>query len=167
MTAPTNTETAVDHGHDHPRLVLSPRPPGPGGIDGRWWPWTDDLQLELPALVAALAHRVGAVDRISLDPETWNGRPRTVTIDDRVILLDWFGARHRHTVGLRGPHSSHLDLLVIPSDTASIVALACLTMQTHVVTTTAERRWESPGEDDGGRLRERARPVNAVPAGSQ
>ncbi len=74
-----------------------------------------------------MAHRIDAVDRISLDPEAWNSRPRTRTLDDRVILLDWFGTGHRHTVGLHGRHGSHLDLLVIPPDTATIVARACLT----------------------------------------
>lgn len=148
--------TVVDHDDTaHPRLVLSPRPPDVGTVGGRWWPRTDDLALELPALVAAVTHRFGAVDRISLDPEAWNAMPRSVTIDDRVILLDWFGARHRHAVGLHGPHSSHLDLLLIPSDTATIVALACLTMRPSDASS-RQRRWENRWEDDGGRLREPA-----------
>ena len=147
--------TIIEHGDDtaHPRLVLSLRPTDVGTMGGRWWPRTDDLARELPTLVAAVTQHFGAVDRISLDPESWSSRPRTITIDGRVVLLDWFGARHRHTVELRGPHSSHLDLLVIPFDTAPVVALACLTMRTAVAPT-PERRWESRWEDDGGRLRE-------------
>jgi hypothetical protein len=154
MSVPPDTRNIVV-GHDatRPRLTFTPRPTGHGEMDGRWWPRTDDLAVELPALLAAVAHRVGAVDRISLDPETWACRARTVTVDDRVILLDWFGARHRHTVGLRGTHSSHLDLLVIPPDTAPIVALACLTMQT-IAASPPEREQEIRWEDDGGRLRE-------------
>jgi hypothetical protein len=109
---PDTRNIVVGHDATRPRLTFTPRPTGYGEMDGRWWPRTDDLAVELPALLAAVAHRVGAVDRISLDPETWACRARTVTVDDRVILLDWFGARHRHTVGLRGTHSSHLDLLV-------------------------------------------------------
>ncbi len=122
-------------------------------MDGRWWPRTDDLAVELSALLAAVADRVARVDRISLDPETWACRARTVTVDGRVILLDWFGARHSHTVGLRGAHSSHLDLLVIPPDTAAIVALACLTMLTSAASP-PEREQENRWEDDGGRFRE-------------
>jgi hypothetical protein len=68
------------------------------------------------------------VDRIGLDPEAWDDRFRSVTVGGRVILLDWFGVGQRHVVGLFGPHSSHLELLVIPPDTAPIMALACLTM---------------------------------------
>ncbi|MHA6781953.1 DUF5994 family protein [Pseudonocardia saturnea] len=153
IVPPDTRNLAVGHDATHPRLTFTPRPTRNGEMDGRWWPRTDDLAVELPALLAAVAHRVGTVDRISLDPETWANRARTVTIDDRVILLDWFGARHSHTVGLRGAHSSHLDLLVIPPNTATIVALACLTMQT-LATSPPEREQESRWEDDGGRDRE-------------
>jgi hypothetical protein len=152
--APPDTHNlAVGHDATHPRLTFTPHPTRNGEMDSRWWPRTDDLAVELPALLGAVAHRVGAVDRISLDPETWANRVRTVTIDDRVILLDWFGARHRRTVGLRGTHSSRLDLLVIPPNTATIVALACLTMQT-LAASPPEHEQESRWEDDGGRHRE-------------
>jgi hypothetical protein len=152
IVPPDPRALVVDHGAAHPRLTFSPRPTGHGEMDGRWWPRTVDLAVELPALLAAVAHRVDGVDRISLDPETWTCRARTVTVDDRVILLDWFGARHSHTVGLRGPHSS-LDLLVIPPDTPTVVALACLTMRTLAVSP-PEPEQESRWEDDGGHLRE-------------
>lgn len=153
IVPPDARDLVTGHGATHPRLTFTPHPTGHGEMGGRWWPRTDDLAVELPALLAAVAHRVRAVDRISLDPETWTCRARTVTVDDRVILLDWFGARHSHTVGLRGPHSSHLDLLVIPPDTPTIVALACLTMQT-LAASASEREQESRWEDDGGHLRE-------------
>lgn len=113
-------------------------------------PRTQDLTVELPDLVAAIAHRFGPVDRISLGPEAWNSRPCTITIGERVVLLDWFGARQRHTVGLFGPHSSRFDLLVILPDTAMIVALACLTVQIPTESS-PEREQRNRWEDDGGR----------------
>jgi hypothetical protein len=125
-TLPQAQTVDLRHDTDCPRLVFPPHPAGPSSVDGHWWPRTRDLAVELPALVTAVAQRFGAVDRISLDPEAWDHRPGGVTIDGRAILLDWFGAGQRHVVGLFGPHSSHLELLVIPPDTAPIVALACL-----------------------------------------
>jgi hypothetical protein len=138
--------TTVDFHRDTgcPRLVFPPHPAGPGGVDGHWWPRTRDLATELPTLIAAVAQRFGAVDRISANPEAWDHKPRSARIDGRVILLDWFGAGQRHVVGLFGPHSSHLELLVIPPDTAPVVALACLMMQTP--TTAAPRLSGPPGE---------------------
>lgn len=62
--------------------------------------------------------------------------------------------------------AAHLDLLVIPPDTATFVALACLTMQT-LAATPPEREQESRWEDDGGRLREPNPPlVGAAPLGA-
>jgi hypothetical protein len=99
-----------------------------------------------------VAQRFGAVDRISADPEAWDHRPRSATVDGRVIQLDWFGAGQRRVVGLFGPHSSHLELLVIPPDTAPVVALACLMMQTPAPTA-PDRERPDRWEDDGGRTR--------------
>lgn len=137
------------------RLVLTPQPRGPNGTDGRWWPRTRDLAVELPALVAAVAQEFGAVEQISVDPEAWDRRPATITIGDRVVPLDWFGARERHVIGLLGAHSSYLELLVVPPDTAPIVALACLAMQTRAgAPWLPEREQLSRWENDGGRAAE-------------
>jgi hypothetical protein len=147
------------------RLVLAPRPV-PGGVDGRWWPRTRDLAVELPALVAAVAQQFGAVDRVGLDPEAWDGRPRRAVVGGRVVALDWFGGGGRHAIELFGPHATHVVLLVIPPDAPLIVALACLAMQASTApaggdpssagVTEADRGWESRWEDDGGRPREPA-----------
>lgn len=79
-------------------------------------------------MITAVTHRFGAVDQVSLDPDAWDGRAGTLTVDDRVIRLNWFGTRDRHTIGLVLGDSSHLELLMIPPDTATVVAAACLTM---------------------------------------
>lgn len=118
----------VDHATGSLRLVLAPRPT-PGGVDGRWWPRTRDPAVELPALLVAVAQRFGAVDRVELDPEAWDHRPRRAAVPGRVVALDWFGGGGRHAVELSGPHSTHVALLVIPPDAPLIVALACLSVQ--------------------------------------
>jgi hypothetical protein len=128
-TAPGAPTGDPRRGTDRPRLVFPPHPAGPAGVDGHWWPRTHDLAVELPALVAAVAQRFGAVDRVSADPEAWEHRPRSVVVGGREVLLDWFGSGQRHVLGLFGAHASHLELLVIPPGTAPVVALACLMMQ--------------------------------------
>jgi hypothetical protein len=163
-TGTTPVTTVGPHGGTGPpRLVFPPHPAAPGGVDGRWWPRTQDLAVELPALITAVAQRFGAVDRISADPEAWDHKPRSATIGGRVILLDWFGAGQRHLVGLFGPHSSRLELLVIPPGTAPVVALACLMMQIPVAPASERERLDR-WEDDGGRTRTPPRgPADAGP----
>lgn len=119
----------VYHATGRLRLVLAPRP-SPGGVDGRWWPRTRDLAVELPALVAAVAQWFGAVDRVRLDPEDWDHRPHRITTGGRAVVVERCSGGGRHAVELFGPRSAHLDLLVIPPDTPLVVALACLSLQT-------------------------------------
>jgi len=48
-----------------PRLRLKPAAPAMGHVDGAWWPRTRDLTAELPALLAAVAARLGRIDRVT------------------------------------------------------------------------------------------------------
>jgi hypothetical protein len=163
-------------------LVFPPSPTAHGVLDGGWWPRTRDPAAELPALITAVTERWGVVGRIALNADAWDTRPqRITTLGQQVVRLDWFGACDGHTIRLIGCDSSHLDLLVIPPDTATVLALACLAMvagqntspnlQTGLVPTCtpvtprlvpppvgrsrqAEREQVSRGETDGGRVRE-------------
>lgn len=124
------TRPAVVTARSELRLVISSRPTATGNVDGQWWPRTRDLAVEIPALVAAVTARLGAVDRVCLSPDAWDGRAhRIASLDDRMIRLDWFAARDRHMITLIAG-SSHLDLLVIPPDTAPVLAVACLSVST-------------------------------------
>ncbi|MGB7797077.1 MAG: DUF5994 family protein [Pseudonocardiaceae bacterium] len=108
------------------RLVFPPSPTAQGVVDGSWWPRTRDPAAELPALIAAVADRLGMVDRIALNANAWDTRPqRITTVGQEVVRLDWSGA-WAHTIRVIGCDSSHLDLLVIPPATARTLALACL-----------------------------------------
>lgn len=109
------------------RLVFLPSPTAHVVLDGSWWPRTRDPAAELPALIAAVTGRLGVVGRITLNADAWDTRPRRITtVGKQVVRLDWFGAWDAHTIRLIGCDCSHLDLLVIPPDTATVLALTCL-----------------------------------------
>lgn len=133
-----------DHGAESTRsdsrLVFPPSPTAHGVLDGGWWPRTRDPAAELPALVAAVADRLGVVSRIALNADAWDTRPQRVkTAGPRVVRLDWFGAWDAHTIRLIGCDSAHLDLLMIPPDTATVLALVCLGMVADQDTSANER----------------------------
>jgi hypothetical protein len=95
-------------------------------LNGAWWPRTRDPAAELPSLVAAVAGRLGVVRRIALNADAWDFWPRRLVIlGGSAIRLDWC-AGGAHTVRLTGGDASHLDLLAIPFDTATVLALTCL-----------------------------------------
>jgi hypothetical protein len=109
------------------RLAFPPSPTARGVVDSSWWPRTRDPAAELPALIAAVTDRLGMADRIALNADAWDTRPQRITTGGQhVVRLDWSGAWDAHTIRLTGRDPSHLDLLVIPPDTATVVALTCL-----------------------------------------
>jgi hypothetical protein len=109
------------------RLAFPPSPTAPGVVDGSWWPRSRHPAAELPALIAAVTDRLGMVDRIALNADAWDTRPqRITTVGQQVVRLAWSGAWDAHTIRVTGCDSSHLDLLVIPPDTATTLALTCL-----------------------------------------
>jgi Family of unknown function (DUF5994) len=109
------------------RLVFPPSPTAQGVVDGSWWPRTRHPAAELPALIAAVTDRLGMVDRITLNADAWDTRPQQITtFGQPVVRLDWSGAWDTHTIRVTGRDFSHLDLLVIPPDTATALALTCL-----------------------------------------
>ena len=72
------------------RVALARRP-GELVIDGVWWPRSDSLEDELPALDRAVTQIVGAdVARFSYTLGTWTDRPRKVQADRHLIKLGWF-----------------------------------------------------------------------------
>lgn len=72
------------------RVALARRP-GELVIDGVWWPRTDSLEDELPALDRAVTQVIGAdIARFSYTLGTWTDRPRKVQSDRHLIKLGWF-----------------------------------------------------------------------------
>jgi hypothetical protein len=63
ITTPPAT-MATEPPRQTPRTRLKPKAPATGYADGVWWPRPRDLSAELPALLAALAVRLGRVQRV-------------------------------------------------------------------------------------------------------
>lgn len=125
--SPHNAALRVTSAQHDLRLVFPCSSTADGVLDGGWWPRSRDPATELPALVAAVTDRLGQVHRITLNAAAWDGRPQVImTIEGREVRLDWFGERDAHTISLIGSRRSRLDLMMIPSDTATILALGCL-----------------------------------------
>jgi len=139
------------------RLVFTPATGIRGALDGGWWPRTRHLSKELPALLAAVASRFGVVvGRISLSATVWDATPEHIGAGDRVVQVAWFRARDAHTIRLLGGDFWHLDLLVIPPDTAADAAAAALALVAkgetvgalHAITTATWRNAALSVRDD-------------------
>lgn len=133
MSVPERQHSIPDTGTESTRpgsrVVFPSSPTAQGVVDGSWWPRTRDPAVELPALIAAVTDRLGMVDRIALNASAWDTRPQQITtVGEHVVRLGWSGAGDAHTIRVIGCDSSHLDLLVIPPDTATTLALTCLTI---------------------------------------
>ncbi len=142
--------------HD-PRLVFPHSSTADGVLDGGWWPRSRDPATELPTLVAAVTDRLDPVHRITLDAAAWDGRPQIImTVEGREVQLEWFGARDAHTISLIGSRRSRLDLMMIPSDTATILAHVCLAIAAGAPTPHRPvPRPAEPGQVDRRENRER------------
>ena len=107
------------------RLAFSPSSTADDVLDGGWWPRTRDPAAKLPALAAAVADRLGVVRRIALNADAWTTWPRQLVIGGAKVRLDWCTG-DAHTIRLTSDDASHLDLLAIPPETPTILALTCL-----------------------------------------
>jgi hypothetical protein len=147
--------------HD-PRLVFPRSSTADGVPDGGWWPRSRDPATELPTLIAAVTDRLNPVRRITLNAAAWDGRPQIImTVEGREVRLDWFRAGDAHTISLIGSRRSRLDLIMIPSDTATILALVCLAIAAGAPTPHRPvprsvepdqlDRWETDGGSVGNR----------------
>jgi Family of unknown function (DUF5994) len=94
-------------------------------MNGGWWPRTRDPAAELPDLATAVAERLGVVRRIALNTDAWTSWPRQLVIGGAKVQLDWCTG-DAHTIRLTSDDASHLDLLAIPPDTPTVLALTCL-----------------------------------------
>lgn len=65
--------------------------PGGMSVDGVWWPRSDSLVRELPALDVAIAAALdAAIARFSYVLGGWSDRPRRVRADGHLIKIGWF-----------------------------------------------------------------------------
>ncbi|MEU7764834.1 DUF5994 family protein [Nocardia sp. NPDC049190] len=102
-----------------PRLLLRDRDEESGGIDGAWWPRTDNLTTELHDLITALTTRLGATTRIAFDWNTVSLSQRGIDPPDGIEVTGPLPDQQPQVMYVFGPHDRHLRLLVIdPAITA-------------------------------------------------
>lgn len=102
------------------RVQLKPATPttgDPGYVDGAWWPRSRDLRVELPALFAALAARLGVVERMAYNLGEWHTVERRLEIGGDRIKLGGFHSQAANTIDLTGRDGRRVTLLVVPPDT--------------------------------------------------
>jgi hypothetical protein len=101
------------------RLSLTP---GPGGLDGMWWPRSRALTRELPPLTAALGDLWGRITGITLNPVHWPAIPRWVSVAGHTVHVGWSTEEqdpHRLTLFSA---DGRRDVLVIPPETGADAA---------------------------------------------
>lgn len=120
---PTAVHTAMTPGIAILRLeTIGPR----GGVlDGAWWPRSEHIESELPALVSALTRHIGPITRVGLDATAWEGLPTRLTVDDRVVHIDSYPVGDDTILVTRGDRDL-FSLLVIPPNADPEAAKAAI-----------------------------------------
>ncbi|WP_327120543.1 DUF5994 family protein [Nocardia sp. NBC_01730] len=102
-----------------PRLLLRDRDEHSGGVDGAWWPRTDNLTTELHDLITALTTRLGATARITFDWNSLSLSQRGIDPPDGIEVAGPLPDQPPQVMYVFGPHDRRLRLLVIdPATTA-------------------------------------------------
>ncbi|MFE3798869.1 DUF5994 family protein [Nocardia tengchongensis] len=102
-----------------PRLLLRDRDEESGGVDGAWWPRTDNLTTELHDLVTALTTRLGTTARISFDWNSLSLSQRRIDAPDGIEVTGPLPGQPPQVMYVFGPHDRRLRLLVIDPATTT------------------------------------------------
>jgi hypothetical protein len=118
-----------------PRIRLEPIRHHQLVFDGCWMPHSTDLEIELPALLAALDGAGRPALRLRLSVAGWTARPTRVLAADRPVELDYCADQPRTTVTAICADGV-VTLLVVPA----------------LVAEPGLQPGEQTREDNGGRL---------------
>lgn len=157
-----------------------------GPVQGAWWPRTNQLHTQLPLLLAALAPRLGSVDRVIYDETSWAPASLRMEFRGRSLVVEGSSATPLNTLSLIGEGFGKLVLLVVPprtnparaytavmtaskSDDVStpdeLLGIGSGEARDRRIALVAQQRWESEG---GALRRPGGEPGNsAVVAGAQ
>lgn len=104
------------------RLSLTPKTTLAGQLDGAWWPYSRNLEAELPPLAAALDPVWGRITRVTVNPTRWPVIPRKVPVAGHTVHVGWFTEQHPDKLVLLSYTVGRWDLLVIPPETEPAAA---------------------------------------------
>ncbi|MCV7177433.1 DUF5994 family protein [Mycolicibacterium sphagni] len=100
-----------------PRLRLKPKGPVTGRVDGAWWPHSDDLEAEVPDLLAVLSVRLGPVRYVLYKMTEWVKTRTKMPIGERFVRLGGYERQPSNTVEVQGLNGKKVVLLVVPAAT--------------------------------------------------
>lgn len=139
-----------DSADEHPpvRLMLKPKSPISGFVDGAWWPAGDDLVAELPHLLEALTPRLGSISRVIYRIGEWVVEPRKVYVHDDLVRLDGYRYQPPATIEVQGVHGARIILLVVPPTAGPPEALATMRCAVGLPEGGAEGGSFTPADND-------------------
>ncbi|GAA0642890.1 DUF5994 family protein [Kutzneria viridogrisea] len=115
MTSFPPVQAVPDQDATHPlRLRLRSADSHTGPLDGAWWPRSRELTVELPALGAALAERLGQLRRVSYSLAGWDSTTRSALVSGHIVRLEGFPTQDSAVVHLLGADRRRVSLLVVP-----------------------------------------------------
>ncbi|MFE9326880.1 DUF5994 family protein [Nocardia sp. NPDC052278] len=132
----THQLTRIDSGRHPPnsrrlRQELEFTTDAAGSVDGVWRPRGNDLVAELPDLLTAVATRLGPIHRVIYHLDEWAVAPRKLASGGRLVRLDGYRHKDRHTLVVLGVSGAELTLVVVTPAEAEMVV--------------AQQRWDSEG----------------------
>jgi hypothetical protein len=99
---------------------------GQGSVDGAWWPYSRNLEVELADLIDHFPADAGHVRRVLFSRPDWQSFPRRVAIGRGFIKTGSFPADDTHLLVLKLSTGAQLNVLVIPPETPPEAARAIL-----------------------------------------
>ncbi|MDX3066131.1 DUF5994 family protein, partial [Streptomyces sp. ND04-05B] len=88
-----------------------------------WWPRSDDLAAELPALIEAFDTSWGRVTRMAAHRGIWRPAPCDLPVTGHTVRAAWYmSGFDPHTVRLFAYGLGRRDLLVVPPGTEKAAA---------------------------------------------
>jgi len=97
--------------------------PGHGTLDGAWWPRSNDLQRELPSLIADLPDELGRVMRVVYAKSSWLPTPRWVKLDaTRSLRTGSFAGVDTHRILLQTARHGVLQIMLVPPGVEPAIA---------------------------------------------
>ncbi|MDT0185948.1 DUF5994 family protein [Microbacterium sp. ARD31] len=133
------------------RLALA-ETAGSNRLDGAWWPWSRDPEVEVPDLVDHFPSQSGRVVRVLISPPDWGSAPRQVRVAQGFVKIGSFPRDDTHLVHLTLSDRSVLHLLVVPpgftDDQGGEALMAAATAgNAHSAAALLEEVMDSPDHD--------------------